>query len=155
MSFSGTSSNYARTHCQRHHKMRDNGEKDDSYSSSADISSGQANPTKAIRTHQELHKELLLSHKKGLVLSSKSELQKVLERRKKQQSERTEGEDTQTPLEKVLLKRQQTHLEREKKHEQQLWEGAELFEFIRVRQNLRKIQTPPNKASDTQADTAE
>ena len=32
--------------------------------SSADISSGQANPPKAVRTHQELHKELLLAHKK-------------------------------------------------------------------------------------------
>ena len=45
------------------------------------------------------------------MLSSKSELQKALERRKKQQSERTEGQDRETPLDKVLLKRQQTHLE--------------------------------------------
>ena len=44
--------------------------------------------------------------------------------------------------------------QREKKHEQQLWEGAELFEFIRVRQNLRKTQTP-HKAPDTEADAAE
>ncbi|CAL8306483.1 unnamed protein product [Gadus morhua 'NCC'] len=154
MSFTGSSSNYARTHCQRHPKARDNGEKDDGYNSSADVSPGQATPAKAGRTHQELHKELLLAHKKGLVLSSKSELQKALERRKKQQSERTEGQDRETPLDKVLLKRQQTHLEREKKHEQQLWEGAELFEFIRVRQNLRKTQTP-HKASDAEADAAE
>ena len=44
--------------------------------------------------------------------------------------------------------------QREKKHEQQLWEGAELFEFIRVRQNLRKTQTP-HKASDAEAEAAE
>ena len=46
--------------------------------------------------------------------------------------------------------------QKEKQHEQQLWEEAELFEFVRVRQNLRKIQTPHlNKASDAQTNTAE
>ena len=99
MSFTGSSSNYARTHCQRHPKARgqlgrngltlldkdfstrclwwigfgvdfmvflpiDNGEKDDGYNSSADVSPGQASPAKTGRTHQELHKELLLAHKK-------------------------------------------------------------------------------------------
>ena len=47
----------------------DDGEKDDGYNSSADVSPGQATPTKGGRTHQELHKELLLAHKKYVTSS--------------------------------------------------------------------------------------
>ncbi|KAG7269522.1 hypothetical protein CRUP_025246, partial [Coryphaenoides rupestris] len=138
MSKNGTFNNNVRIPGQRPRKTRDNGDKDDGYGSSADASPAPVQPVKGGRTHQELHKELLLAHKKGLVLSSKPELHKVLERRKKLQSE---GEQyTQTPLEKVLFKRQQSHLEKEKQHDQPLWEDAE---FVRVRQNLKKIDTAP------------
>ncbi|XP_051508819.1 uncharacterized protein LOC127414659 isoform X2 [Myxocyprinus asiaticus] len=69
------------------------------------------NPVKASRSHQELHKELLLTHKQGLVVCCKPELQMVLERRKREQIHREEGEQSRSPLEQVLLKRQQKHLE--------------------------------------------
>ncbi|XP_067268654.1 actin-associated protein FAM107A isoform X2 [Pseudorasbora parva] len=72
------------------------------------------NPVKASRSHQELHKELLLAHKKrdrGLVVCCKPELQTVLERRKRAQSQREEGEQSRSPLEQVLLQRQQKHQE--------------------------------------------
>ncbi|KAM4610659.1 actin-associated protein FAM107A [Polymixia lowei] len=117
---------------------------------------GQTNPFKASRTHQELHKELLLAHKKGLALSSKPELQQVLERRKREQTDREEEEQTRTPLEEVLLKRQQTQLEKEKQEEEKVREENQLFEFVRVRQNLRKIHTAiQNKASNSQDSTEE
>ncbi|XP_071373237.1 uncharacterized protein [Centroberyx affinis] len=118
-------------------------------SSSAEVSSGQSNPIKASRTHQELHKELLLAHTKGLGLASRPELQQVLERRKREQSDREEEEQTRSPLEEVLLKRQQKQLEREKQQEEKVQEEAQLMEFVRVRQNLRKIHTAiQNKASN-------
>uniref|UniRef100_A0A671R394 Si:ch211-218o21.4 n=1 Tax=Sinocyclocheilus anshuiensis TaxID=1608454 RepID=A0A671R394_9TELE len=60
------------------------------------------NPVKASRSHQELHKELLLAHKKGLVVCCKPELQMVLERRKREQTQREEGEQSRSPLEQVL-----------------------------------------------------
>ncbi|XP_078144432.1 uncharacterized protein LOC144542316 [Centroberyx gerrardi] len=135
---------------QSHHHKRDNGVKTEfKRSSSAEVSSGQSNPIKASRTHQELHKELLLAHTKGLGLASRPELQQVLERRKREQSDREEEEQTRTPLEEVLLKRQQKQLEREKQQEEKVQEEAQLMEFVRVRQNLRKIHTAiQNKASN-------
>lgn len=42
-------------------------------------------------------------------MTSKSELQLVLERRKKEQTQREEGELGRSPLEKEMLKRQQRH----------------------------------------------
>ncbi|XP_034029018.1 uncharacterized protein si:ch211-218o21.4 [Thalassophryne amazonica] len=117
---------------------RDNGVKDEA-------SSGPSNSMKPSRTHQELHKELLLAHKRGLVLSRRSELQQVLERRKQVQSQKEEEEHCRTPLEDVLLKHHQKHLEREKQQEEKAEEDVHLMEFVRVRQNLRKIH---NKATN-------
>ncbi|KAI3357100.1 hypothetical protein L3Q82_015571 [Scortum barcoo] len=115
----------------------------------AEASSGQAISVKASRTHNELHKELLLAHKRGLALSSRSELQQVLERRKRVQSDQEEGE-SRTPLEDVLLRRQQRQLEREKEEEEKVGEEAQLMEFVRVRQNLRKIHSAiQNKAANS------
>ncbi|KAJ8016453.1 hypothetical protein DPEC_G00007360 [Dallia pectoralis] len=98
------------------------------------------NPIKTSRTHQELHKELLLAHKKGKGLCSKPELQQVLERRKKEQTQKAEGAQARTPLEEELLKRQRKNSEREKQEVQRVQEESHLLEFVRVRQNLRKIQ---------------
>ncbi|XP_068196335.1 actin-associated protein FAM107A [Antennarius striatus] len=106
----------------------------------AETSSGQSNPVKPSKTHNELHKELLLAHKRGLVLSSRSELQQVLERRKRVQTERQEGVQGRTPLENALLRRQQRQVEREK-GQQNEQEEAQFMEFVRVRQNLRKIHS--------------
>ncbi|CAI5677453.1 protein FAM107A [Oreochromis niloticus] len=98
-------------------------------------------PMKASRAHDALHKELLLAHKKGLALSSRSELQQVLERRKREQSYQDEEQHSRTPLEKVLLRRQQKQHEKEKKHDEEVREESQLMEFVRVRQNLRKIHS--------------
>lgn len=48
---------------------------------------------------------------RGLLLSSRSELQQVLERRKRVQSEQEDEGPSRTPLEDVLLQRQQKHLQ--------------------------------------------
>ncbi|XP_051525881.1 protein FAM107B isoform X3 [Myxocyprinus asiaticus] len=105
------------------------------------------NPVKASRSHQELHKELLLAHKKGLVACCKPELQMVLERRKREQTQKEEGEQSRSPLEQVLLKRQQKHQEmmKEKEEEQKLQEEVQLLEFVRVRQNLKKVHSALHK----------
>ncbi|XP_056241879.1 actin-associated protein FAM107A isoform X6 [Seriola aureovittata] len=119
--------------------MKDQGDTDNGVHTEA--SSGHSNPIKTLRTHNELHKELLLAHKRGLALSSRSELQQVLERRKRVQNDQKEVGQSRTPLEDVLLRRQQKQLEREKEQEEKLQEEAQLMEFVRVRQNLRKIHS--------------
>ncbi|KAL2103751.1 hypothetical protein ACEWY4_000619 [Coilia grayii] len=101
---------------------------------------------KSSRSQQELHKELLLAHKKGLVVSSRPELQMVLERRRKVQSQKEEEEQTKGPLAHVLLQRQQKHQEKAREEEEKVREEAQLMEFVRVKQNLRKILR--NKHSD-------
>uniref|UniRef100_A0A3Q3F804 Si:ch211-218o21.4 n=1 Tax=Labrus bergylta TaxID=56723 RepID=A0A3Q3F804_9LABR len=106
-------------------------------------------PVRTSRTHNELHKELLLAHKKrGLALSSRSELQQALERRKRVQNDREEEGQSRTPLEDVLLRRQQKQHEKEKEEGEKVQEEAQLMEFVRVRQNLRKIHSAiQNKAA--------
>ncbi|XP_026124569.1 protein FAM107B isoform X2 [Carassius auratus] len=108
------------------------------------------NPAKASRNHQELHKELLQAHKqrdRGPLACCKPELQMVLEKRKREQTQRQEGEQSRSPLEQVLLERQHKHQEtmKEKEEEQRLREEAQLLEFVRVRQNLRKVHTALQK----------
>eukprot|EP00066_Takifugu_rubripes_P030222 XP_011619488.1 PREDICTED: protein FAM107B-like [Takifugu rubripes] len=107
----------------------------------AEASSPHISPVKASKTHNELHRELLLAHKRGLLLSSRSELQQVLERRKRVQSEQEDEGQSRTPLEDVLLQRQQKHLQLEKEEEEKKREEAQLMEFVRVRRNLRKIHS--------------
>ncbi|KAL4622601.1 hypothetical protein GN956_G20133 [Arapaima gigas] len=110
------------------------------------VSSTTVNPVKASRTHQELHRELLLAYKKGLVVCSRPELQVVLERRRREQAEKEEGEQGRSPLEKVLLKRHQIHQEKEKQQEKTK-DDPQLLEILKVRQNLRKIQSTLYKTS--------
>ncbi|KAK2898876.1 hypothetical protein Q8A67_010294 [Cirrhinus molitorella] len=84
---------------------------------------------------------------RGLVVCCKPELQMVLERRKREQTQREEGEQSRSPLEQVLLERQQKHQEmmKEKEDEQRIHEEVQLLEFVRVRQNLRKVHTALQK----------
>ncbi|KAJ8359431.1 hypothetical protein SKAU_G00159560 [Synaphobranchus kaupii] len=122
-----------------------------------------ANPLKASRTHHELHKELLLAHRKGLVVCSRPELQLVLERRRREQTDREREDQARTPLEQILLKRQQRHQElappgpvsipggRESQQVQTGEEEPQLLEFVKVRQNLRKIHSALNKATNSEA----
>ncbi|XP_024915263.1 protein FAM107B isoform X3 [Cynoglossus semilaevis] len=92
----------------------------------AEVHSGHSSPTKPFRTQNELHKELLLAHKRGVALSHRSELQQVLERRKRVQSDQEEEQQSKTPLDDVLLRRQQ------KQHECFFWT------FLRERRKMRK-----------------
>ncbi|CAJ1055250.1 protein FAM107B-like [Xyrichtys novacula] len=130
-------------HAQSSNHRRDNGVK-------AETSPGPSNPVRTSRTHNELHRELLLAHKKGLALSSRSELQQVLEKRKRVQNDQEEVGQSRSPLEDVLLRRQQRQLEKEKEQEDKVQEETQLMEFIRVRQNLKKIHSAiQNKAANS------
>uniref|UniRef100_A0A3B3SZT1 Family with sequence similarity 107 member B n=1 Tax=Paramormyrops kingsleyae TaxID=1676925 RepID=A0A3B3SZT1_9TELE len=70
------------------------------------------NPVKTSRNHQDVHRELLMNQKRGLAPQDKPELQKVLEKRKRdqavrQQMEEEEAHRKQSDLEVELQKRQQ------------------------------------------------
>ncbi|XP_075116968.1 actin-associated protein FAM107A-like [Leptodactylus fuscus] len=97
------------------------------------------NPLKSSRTHQELHRELLLTYKKGLVLHSKPELLRVLEKRRSQWQEGQNTKTTYSPLQQELHKWQLRREEREQKST--VSEAPAVHEFLRVRENLRKSST--------------
>ncbi|XP_062842838.1 protein FAM107B isoform X2 [Trichomycterus rosablanca] len=97
------------------------------------------NPVKASKSHQELHRELLMNQKRGV--ESKPELQRVLERRKrdqmiKQKKEEEEARKKISPLEQELLKRHKQLEELEQEHQEELSHSAP--EFIKVKENLRR-----------------
>ncbi|XP_053809398.1 actin-associated protein FAM107A isoform X1 [Vidua chalybeata] len=101
------------------------------------------NPVKASKSHQELHRELLMNHKRGLGMESKPELQRVLEHRRrdlliKQKKEEEEAKKLQSPFEKELLKRHQRLDQLEKEQEKQEDHAPE---FIKVKENLRRTST--------------
>uniref|UniRef100_A0A452VFD4 Actin-associated protein FAM107A n=1 Tax=Ursus maritimus TaxID=29073 RepID=A0A452VFD4_URSMA len=93
--------------------------------------------------HQELHRELLMNHRRGLGVDSKPELQRVLEHRRRNQlikkkKEELEAKRLQCPFEQELLRRQQRLNQLEKPPEK---EEDHAPEFIKVRENLRRIST--------------
>ncbi|MEJ1284417.1 family with sequence similarity 107 member B [Cricetulus griseus] len=99
------------------------------------------NPVKTSRNHQDLHRELLMNQKRGLAPQNKPELQKVMERRKRDQVIKQKEEEAQkkkSDLEIELLKRQQKleQLELEKQKLQEEQENAP--EFVKVKGNLRR-----------------
>nr|XP_055128360.1 actin-associated protein FAM107A isoform X1 [Symphalangus syndactylus] len=101
------------------------------------------NPVKASRSHQELHRELLMNHRRGLGVDSKPELQRVLEHRRRNQlikkkKEELEAKRLQCPFEQELLRRQQRLNQLEKPPDK---EEDHAPEFIKVRENLRRIAT--------------
>ncbi|XP_075000364.1 protein FAM107B isoform X2 [Calonectris borealis] len=69
------------------------------------------NPVKSSRNHQDLHRELLMNQKRGLAPQNKPELQKVMEKRKRdqviKQQKEEEAQKKKSDLEIELLKRQQ------------------------------------------------
>uniref|UniRef100_A0A8B9GG12 Actin-associated protein FAM107A n=1 Tax=Amazona collaria TaxID=241587 RepID=A0A8B9GG12_9PSIT len=98
------------------------------------------NPIKASKSHQELHRELLMNHKRGLSVESKPELQRVLEHRRRNQlirkkKEEEEAKKLQCPFKKELLKRHQRLDQLEKEQEKQEDHAPE---FIKVKENLRR-----------------
>ncbi|XP_059393696.1 protein FAM107B isoform X1 [Carassius carassius] len=101
------------------------------------------NPVKASKSHQELHRELLMNHKRGTVVENKPELQRVLEQRKreqmiKQKKQEEEARRKISPLEQELLKRQQKLEELEKEQARLEDSNCNAPEFIKVKENLRR-----------------
>ncbi|KAM3872304.1 protein FAM107B [Diretmus argenteus] len=93
-------------------------------------------------SHQDLHRELLLSHKRGLVLEEKPELKRVLEQRRLELHREAElalrrPSDLETELRKRQLKMQEYEQEEIRRREDQ----KKIPEFVRVRDNLRRTQT--------------
>ncbi|XP_074134507.1 uncharacterized protein LOC141549083 [Sminthopsis crassicaudata] len=90
-------------------------------------------PPSPSHTHQALHRELLLTHRKGLSLRSRPELLRVLEKRQGPGPE-------PTPLQEALHRRQQ---KQQKQQEETKNEGQdEQLEFVRVRERLRHRPPP-------------
>uniref|UniRef100_A0A8C2KS16 Zgc:195245 n=1 Tax=Cyprinus carpio TaxID=7962 RepID=A0A8C2KS16_CYPCA len=92
-------------------------------------------------SRQNLHKELLLSHKRGLLLEEKPELKRVLQQRRLD-LHREEELALQPPsdLEQELCKRQQKLQEYEMEEQRRIEDEKNVPEFVRVKENLRRIQ---------------
>ncbi|CAB1323158.1 unnamed protein product [Coregonus sp. 'balchen'] len=96
------------------------------------------NPVKGSRNHQDLHRELMMNQKRGLAPQNKPELQKVLEKRKREQvlkaqREEQEAHTKRSDLEIELMKRQQ-------KLEQDEEEQENTPEFVKMKSNLRRTK---------------
>ncbi|XP_023264028.1 protein FAM107B-like isoform X1 [Seriola lalandi dorsalis] len=102
------------------------------------------NPVKASKSHQELHRELLSSYKRGGVsVETKPELHRVLESRKrdqliKQRKQEDEARKKISPLEAELLKRHKKLEELEKQQEKEQEENLKAPEFVKVKEKLRR-----------------
>lgn len=99
------------------------------------------NPVKASKSHQELHRELLMNQKRGV--ETKPELQRVLEQRKrelmiKQRKQEDEARKKISPLEQELLKRRRELEELEREQEEKEEGSRNAPEFIKVKENLRR-----------------
>nr|XP_046193689.1 protein FAM107B-like isoform X1 [Oncorhynchus gorbuscha] len=93
-------------------------------------------------SHHDLHRELLVSTKRGLLPGEKPELKRVLEQRRLEQH-REQELALQPPLEleMELRKRQQILLEYEQEEIRRREEQErEVPEFVRVKDNLRRTQ---------------
>uniref|UniRef100_A0A665U878 Zgc:195245 n=1 Tax=Echeneis naucrates TaxID=173247 RepID=A0A665U878_ECHNA len=91
-------------------------------------------------SYQNLHRELLLSHKRGLLLEEKPELKRVLEQRrlelhKEEEMARRGPSDLETELRKRQQKLQEQEEIRRRESQQKI------PEFVRVKDNLRRTQT--------------
>ncbi|XP_037627640.1 protein FAM107B isoform X1 [Sebastes umbrosus] len=92
-------------------------------------------------SYQNLHRELLLSHKRGL-LEEKPELTRVLEQRrldlhKEEELAQRRPSDLEMELRKRQLKMQEYEQEEIRRQENE----QKIPEFIRVKDNLRRTQT--------------
>ncbi|XP_075951357.1 protein FAM107B [Anarhichas minor] len=93
-------------------------------------------------TYQNLHRELLLSHKRGLLLEEKPELTRVLEQRRLELHREEEmAQRRPSDLETELRKRQQKMQEYEQEEIRQRENQQKIPEFVRVKDNLRRTQT--------------
>ncbi|KAK5873183.1 hypothetical protein PBY51_013817 [Eleginops maclovinus] len=102
------------------------------------------NPVKASRSHQELHRELMSSCKRGGgAVEMKPELQRVLESRKRDQLIRNRKQEEEThrkisPLEAELQKRHQKLDELDRQQQKEQEDTLKAPEFIKVKENLRR-----------------
>ncbi|KAL3058736.1 hypothetical protein OYC64_010810 [Pagothenia borchgrevinki] len=97
------------------------------------------NPLTASKSHQELHKELRMTHKSRVHQEGKTELQRALEKRRWEQRvkasrDQEEAKRSRSPFHQELLKRQQ-RLEKFERDKGQQREGPE---FLRVKERLRR-----------------
>ncbi|XP_048862974.1 protein FAM107B-like [Brienomyrus brachyistius] len=116
------------------------------------------NPVKTSRNHQDVHRELLMNQKRGLAPQNKPELQKVLEKRKrdqavKQQKEEEEAHRKQSDLEVELQKRQQRLEQMELQQQRDEEEQENAPEFIKMKGNLRRTrqEAGPQEAGPQEA----
>ncbi|XP_010891656.1 protein FAM107B isoform X1 [Esox lucius] len=93
-------------------------------------------------SHHDLHRELLLSTKRGLLPGEKPELKRVLEQRRLEQHREQElALRPPLELEMELRKRQQILLEYEQEEIRRREEQERgVPEFVRVKDNLRRTQ---------------
>ncbi|KAA0712781.1 Protein FAM107A [Triplophysa tibetana] len=108
------------------------------------------NPVKASKSLRELHRELLITQKRG-VMEEKPELQKVLEQRNIIQALKQKKQDVEkSPLKQELLKRQMRldKLERETEKQNEMLQGAP--EFIRVKENLKSTAATSTAEKESQ-----
>nr|XP_033815157.1 protein FAM107B [Geotrypetes seraphini]XP_033815158.1 protein FAM107B [Geotrypetes seraphini] len=111
------------------------------------------NPVKTSRNHQDLHRELLMNQKRGLAPQNKPELQKVMEKRKRdqviKQQKEEEAQKKKSDLEIELQKRQQKleQLELDKQKTEDERENAP--EFVKVKGNLRRTNQEAADAEDS------
>ncbi|XP_073324364.1 protein FAM107B-like [Pagrus major] len=102
------------------------------------------NPVKSSKSHQELHRELMSSCKRGGVsVEVKPELQRVLESRKrdqliKQRKQEEEAHRKISPLEAELLKRHRKLDELDRQQEKEQEDNLRAPEFVKVKENLRR-----------------
>uniref|UniRef100_A0A673MFN3 Zgc:195245 n=1 Tax=Sinocyclocheilus rhinocerous TaxID=307959 RepID=A0A673MFN3_9TELE len=91
-------------------------------------------------SHQNLHKELLLGHKRGLLLEDKPELQRALQQRRLDLHREQElALRPPSNLEQELRKRQQKLQEYEMEERRRIEDEKNVPEFVRVKENLRRI----------------
>ncbi|XP_013875174.1 protein FAM107B [Austrofundulus limnaeus] len=120
-----------------------------SRNSAADSGGAEISPPKKLNgssaeipSYQNLHRELLLSHKRGLLLEEKPELKRVLEQRRLELHKEEEmARQRPSDLETELRKRQQKLQEYEQEEIRQREKEQKIPEFVRVRDKLRRTQT--------------
>ncbi|KAK5923595.1 protein FAM107B [Pseudochaenichthys georgianus] len=95
-----------------------------------------------VPSYQNLHRELMLSHKRGLFPEERPELKRVLEQRRLELHKEEElAKQRPSDLETELRKRQQKMQEYEQEEIRQRENQQSIPEFVRVKDNLRRTQT--------------
>ncbi|XP_063065733.1 protein FAM107B [Engraulis encrasicolus] len=98
-----------------------------------------------VPSHQDLHKELLLSHKRGLVLEEKPELKRVLEQRRLELDRELEQQPP-SDLEQELRKRQLKLQEYEEEEVRRREGKVNVPEFVLMKDKLRHISLSDESA---------